>query len=93
MSAVSTFLKQASTPWRPHSGLQNVFWKTVSGPQPLSYSASAVWLERSSFQSAAGSFSIRIVKYWNSLPTPIVTTPYINFFKRQLDSDLFAEVP
>ncbi len=42
------------------------------------------------------SFSTRVVKYWNRLPTPIVTAPSLNSFKRQLDSDSeeqFAEVP
>ncbi len=42
------------------------------------------------------SFSIRVAKYWNRLPTPIVTTPSVNSFKRQLDSaweEMFAEVP
>ncbi len=41
------------------------------------------------------SFSTRVVKYWSRLPTPIVTAPSVNSFKRQLDSaweDLFAEV-
>ncbi len=42
------------------------------------------------------SFSIRVVKYWNRLPTSIVTAPPINSFKRQLDSawdELVSEVP
>ncbi len=42
------------------------------------------------------SFSTQVVKYWNRLPTPTVTTPSVNSFKRQLDlawEELFAEVP
>ncbi len=42
------------------------------------------------------SFSKQFVKYWNRLPTPILTAPSVNSFKRQLDSaweELFAEVP
>ncbi len=42
------------------------------------------------------SFSTRVVKYWNRLPTPIVTAPSVNSFKRQFDSaweEVFAEVP
>ncbi len=42
------------------------------------------------------SYSIRVVKYWNRLPAPIVTAPSVNSFKRQLDSawdKLFAKVP
>ncbi len=37
-----------------------------------------------------------VVKYWNRLPTPIVTAPSVNSFKLQLDSEweeLFPEVP
>ncbi len=42
------------------------------------------------------SFSTRVVKYWNRLPTPIEIALSVNSFKRQLDSaweELFAEVP
>ncbi len=42
------------------------------------------------------SFSKRVVKYCNMLPTPIVTAHSKNSFKRQLNSvgkELFAEVP
>ncbi len=42
------------------------------------------------------SFSIRLVKYWNRLPTSTAIAPSVNACKRQLDSaweELFAEVP
>ncbi len=52
MSAGSSFLTQASPPWRPNSRIQNVFRRIGSGPQPLFYSANAAW---SSFQRSAGS--------------------------------------
>ncbi len=32
------------------------------------------------------SFSTRAVKYWNRIPTPIVTVPSVNSFKHHLDS-------
>ncbi len=41
------------------------------------------------------SFSIRGIIYWTRLPTPIVTAPSVNSFKRQLDptwEELFPEV-
>ncbi len=37
-----------------------------------------------------------VVKFWNRLPTPIVTAPTVNPFKCRLDwawGELFAEVP
>ncbi len=51
-SAGSTLPTQAPPPWRPHSRIQNVFWRIGYGPQPLFYSASAACLEGSPFQSS-----------------------------------------
>ncbi len=51
----TALLIQASPLWRPHCRIQNVFRGVLSDPQSLFYSASAAWLERSSFQSSAGS--------------------------------------
>ncbi len=51
-SAGSTFLTQGSP---PHSRIQIALRRIGSGPQPLFYSASATWLEGSSFQGSAGS--------------------------------------
>ncbi len=42
------------------------------------------------------SFSTRVVKYWNRIPTPIATAHPVNFFKRQVDlawEELLAEAP
>ncbi len=42
------------------------------------------------------SFSRRAIKFWNRLSFSIVTTPFFNSFKRQLDSEwegLFSEFP
>ncbi len=59
-----------------------IFFKIIHGPSGL--------------LRIKSSFSIRVVKYWNRLPIPIVTAPSVNSFKRQLDSvweELFAEAP
>ncbi len=52
--ARSALLKQASPPWRPHRRIQCVSWGIGSGPV-FFYSVSVARLERSSFQSFAGS--------------------------------------
>ncbi len=54
-STGSALLTQASPPWRPHSRIENVFWRFGSGPRHVFYSASAARLEGSSFKSSAGS--------------------------------------
>ncbi len=71
--------------------VDNIFFRRIG---PLFYAAKVLqgpgWrLRRKSF------FSTRVVKYWNRLPTPIVTAPSVNSFKCQLDSaweELFGEV-
>ncbi len=54
------------------------------GPQPLFFAAK-VLQGRSQYLRRKSSFSTRVVKYWNRLPTPIVTAPFVNSFRRQLD--------
>ncbi len=63
----------------PHSRIQCVFWRIGPGPQPRFYSSR---LERSFFQSSARSLSvpsekvglpIRVAKFWNRLPTCLLT--------------------
>ncbi len=53
------------------------------GPQPLFY-PEKVLQGCSQHLQRKSSFSTRVVKYWNRLPTPIVTAPFVNSFKRRL---------
>ncbi len=91
-SAGSALLTQASPPWRTHSRIQNVFRRIGSRPQRpgLRGHPFKVLQGPSRRLRRKSSFSTRVVKYWNRLPTPSV-----NSFKRHLDSawrKLFAEV-
>ncbi len=86
-----------------------VVYKIFSGElyldPSLFFSASTVWLKRSSFQSPVGpssapskkiGFSNASRKILEQAPIPVVTAPSINSFKCQLDSALgeqCAEVP
>ncbi len=51
----SALRTQASPPWRLHSRMQNVSGGLDLDPSLFFYPTSAAWLERSSFQSSAGS--------------------------------------
>ena len=44
-----------------------------------------LYLDRSNYQIRQNSFTIRVVKHWNSLPNNIVNAPSINSFKNRLD--------
>ncbi len=94
-TAGPALLTQASPPRRPHSRIQNVFWRIRPGPQPLFIPTLQPGLSGNPFKALQGpsrrlrrksSFSIRVVKYWNWLPTPIVTATSVISFKRQLES-------
>ncbi len=99
----SAFSKQASPPWRLHSRIKSVFWRIRSGVLPLflfrqcGYAWGVKVLQGPSRRlRRKPSISVRVVKYWNRLPTSIVSTPSVNSFKRQLDlawGELLAEVP
>ena len=45
-------------------------------------------MQRASNALRKNSFSIRIVKIWNSLPEDIVSAPSVNAFKNRLDNFL-----
>ncbi len=92
--AGSALLTQASPTWRPHSRIQCVFELDldpslffINQVQPglKSYSFKVLQGPSQRFRRKS-SFSIRVVKHWNTLPITIVTAPSINSFKRCLIS-------
>ncbi len=68
---------------RPNrAGLRGHTYRLLQGPSRLRRRSSA--------------FSVRVVKYWNRLQTPLVLTPSVSIFKRQLDrqwSEIFPAAP
>ncbi len=67
----------------PRAGLRGHTYRLLQGPNRL--------------RCRSGAFSVRVVKYWNGLPTPLVLKPSVPIFKKkQLDrqwSEIFPAAP
>ncbi len=49
--------------------------------------------EPSRLRRRSGAFSVRVVKYWNRLPSHLALTPSVSIFKKQLDRHWFEIFP
>ncbi len=66
----------------PQAGLRGHTFRLLQGPSRL--------------RRRSGVFSVRVVKYWNRLPVPLVLSPSVSIFKKQLDrqwSEIFPAAP
>ncbi len=75
---------------RPRAELILAF-KHFQGEVDLSPSAFSIRPSR--FRRKTGAFSVHVVKYWNRFPTPLVLSPSVSVFKKQLNRQWPKVVP
>ncbi len=66
----------------PRAGLRGHTYRLLQAPSRL--------------RRRNGTFSVRVVKYWNRLPAHLVLSPSVSIFKKQLDrqwSKIFPVAP
>ncbi len=63
----------------PRAGLRGHTYRLLQGPSRL--------------RRRSGAFSVRVVKYWNRLPTHLALAPSVSIFKKQLDRHWFEIFP
>ncbi len=63
----------------PQAGLREHTYRLLQGPNRL--------------RRRSGSFSVRVVKYWNRLPAHLVLSPSVSIFTKQLDRHWSEIVP